>query len=417
MKDLFERERFHERKADEVEARLENGRLQSGGIFDCNCACASAPAAPDYSNIASSNTESAQIAAETAANDLAFRKQQYEDSKPQQAALVDLATKVANQQLDQSQFSGDQAKSQWNTYQNTYKPIENQSALESMGGLDMSDDQVRAMATQLGMDPNKALAVMNGVKASNDNSADAALTSARADVNNVYAQGVRGLTRYGGDPNKMATAAAGLASGDTLSEVAAANNARNVAKTQGISLRAGTAAFGRNMPNTANQTVGVSTNAGNSAVGNSTAAANSWIPAASYVSGAVPNTISAANLATQGTLGLGGLMSSNYNAQLGYTGAMNQASMNQGSGFGQVLGAALGGWASGGFKMPSDIRLKTNLVKVGETAKGFGLYVWDWIWGGSGFGVLAQEVEKVIPEAVDIDDSGWWKRVDYALIG
>ena len=131
------------------------------GIFDCNCACASAPPAPDYSNIASSNTESAKIAAGTAADDLAFRKQQYEEAKPQQQALVDLATKVANQQLSDSQTSDAQAKSQWDTYQNTYKPVENQSALESMGGLDMSDDQVRAMATKLGMDPDKALAVMN----------------------------------------------------------------------------------------------------------------------------------------------------------------------------------------------------------------------------------------------------------------
>ena len=180
---------------------------------------------------------------------------------------------------------------------------------------------------------------MNGVKAANENTANQALTSARADSNNIYAQGLRTISRLGGDPEKMATAAAGMASNNTLSEVAAANNARNVAKTQGISLRAGTAAFGRNMPNTANQTIGTSVNAGNSAVGNSTAAANSWIPAASYASGAVPNTINAAQVATQGTLGLGQLLSSNYNAGLGFTAAMNQAALQQGSGFGSALGA------------------------------------------------------------------------------
>jgi hypothetical protein len=41
----------------------------------------------------------------------------------------------------------------------------------------------------------------------------------------------------------------------------------------------------------------------------------------------------------------------------------------------------------------SDIRLKTNVKKVGEMG-GINIYTWDWKKGGSGFGVIAQEVNQ-----------------------
>jgi len=383
--------------------------------FDMGGDSAPAPApAPDYSSIASSNEASAKIAAQSAADDLAFRKQQYEDAKPQQQALVDLASKVAQQELSDSQQSSTQAKAQWDAYTGTYKPIEQQSALESMGGLDMSPDQVRAMAAQLGMDPDKALAIMQGVQGANENAATQAETAARADANNIYAQGIRGLSRLGGDPNKLAAAAAALAGQQTATTVGGMNTARNIAKNQGISLRAGTAAFGRNMPNTANQTIGVSTNSGNSAVSNANTGAQSYLPGATYVSGAVPNQINAAQLGINSGLGLAGLQSSNYNAQLAYQSGVNAANSQRGAGLGSALGT-LGGVALN-YALTSDNRLKRNIIRISKTARGFGLYVWDWVWGGAGMGVIAQEVERSMPEAV-ITGADGWKRVNYALVG
>ena len=68
----------------------------------------------------------------------------------------------------------------------------------------------------------------------------------------------------------------------------------------------------------------------------------------------------------------------------------------------------------------SDIRLKKNIHKIGKTSKGFNLYIWDWNAIGqkitghlSGIGVLAQEVQKIMPEAV-VD--GGYLHVDYGKV-
>ena len=63
----------------------------------------SAPPPPDYGPIAASNAEAAAISTQAADEDLAFRKEVYADSKPQQAGLYALAQQVAQQQLGASQ--------------------------------------------------------------------------------------------------------------------------------------------------------------------------------------------------------------------------------------------------------------------------------------------------------------------------
>ena len=69
--------------------------------------------------------------------------------------------------------------------------------------------------------------------------------------------------------------------------------------------------------------------------------------------------------------------------------------------------AALGGWIS-------DRRLKSNIVKVGDDPRGFGLYLYD-LFGIRQLGVMADELLKVIPEAVSVGDDGYY-RVDYRMI-
>jgi hypothetical protein len=69
----------------------------------------------------------------------------------------------------------------------------------------------------------------------------------------------------------------------------------------------------------------------------------------------------------------------------------------------------------------SDVRLKESIKKVGELANGIGIYTWKWtkeaIEAGKSSsmlkGVLAQEVRKVLPEAVIVDKDGYMK-VNYA---
>lgn len=70
----------------------------------------------------------------------------------------------------------------------------------------------------------------------------------------------------------------------------------------------------------------------------------------------------------------------------------------------------------------SDLHYKQNIVRIGTHPFGFGLYLFDYKpefqqhGAGRQFGVMAQEVEQVMPEAVTIDENGY-RQVNYALLG
>lgn len=64
----------------------------------------------------------------------------------------------------------------------------------------------------------------------------------------------------------------------------------------------------------------------------------------------------------------------------------------------------------GAAMMFSDRRLKRNIVQIGKF-RGSNLYLWDWVWGGSGVGVMADEV----PHAVAGEIAGF-KVVDYGRL-
>jgi len=71
----------------------------------------------------------------------------------------------------------------------------------------------------------------------------------------------------------------------------------------------------------------------------------------------------------------------------------------------------------------SDRNAKENLVRIGDHPLGIGLYLFDYKpefrdeWGhGRQFGVMAQEVETVLPEAVCTHPDGY-RMVDYAMLG
>jgi hypothetical protein len=63
---------------------------------------------------------------------------------------------------------------------------------------------------------------------------------------------------------------------------------------------------------------------------------------------------------------------------------------------------------------PSDRRLKSNIERIGTHKLGIGIYEYD-IFGGRQQGVMADEVEKVMPEAVLMHPSGY-KMVNYGLL-
>lgn len=105
----------------------------------------------------------------------------------------------------------------------------------------------------------------------------------------------------------------------------------------------------------------------------------------------------------------------------GIMGAAQSQQSSQQAGMGNMMGLAnLGMQAYGMF---SDARLKGNLVKHSETSQeGISKYTWTWNdkahelgLSGDDYGYLAQEVEKVWPELVHTDKSGY-KKIDVEQI-
>ena len=72
---------------------------------------------------------------------------------------------------------------------------------------------------------------------------------------------------------------------------------------------------------------------------------------------------------------------------------------------------------------PSEWHMKENIVRVGDHPSGFGLYLFDYKpafrerWGhGRQFGVMADEVATVVPEAVRTHTDGY-RLVHYPMLG
>lgn len=92
-------------------------------------------------------------------------------------------------------------------------------------------------------------------------------------------------------------------------------------------------------------------------------------------------------------------------------------------GLGNLLSIA-GTAGSLGWTPFSDIRTKENIKQIGSMANGLGIYEYEYkkefkdhpsAGHGKFIGVMAHEVEKVIPEAVSIDLDGY-KHIDYSKI-
>jgi hypothetical protein len=73
--------------------------------------------------------------------------------------------------------------------------------------------------------------------------------------------------------------------------------------------------------------------------------------------------------------------------------------------------------------MISDPALKERVVRVGDHPAGFGLYLFDFkkefcdTWGhGRQFGVMADEVQRIVPEAIAWHEDGYMV-VNYASLG
>jgi len=82
-----------------------------------------------------------------------------------------------------------------------------------------------------------------------------------------------------------------------------------------------------------------------------------------------------------------------------------------------ILSRVAAGAYSGEDKGASDVRLKTDISRVGTTVFGLPLYRFAYLGSDERFtGVMAQDVLDVMPEAVKRDATGFY-RVNYGMLG
>ena len=113
-----------------------------------------------------------------------------------------------------------------------------------------------------------------------------------------------------------------------------------------------------------------------------------------------------------------GATQAGYNAQLAATNAANASKGGFMSGLMGLGGAAL---MSPTGTFTSDINAKENITKIGSLDNGLNLYSYNYKNGydlpeGKQIGVIAQEVEAVMPEAV-VNMPNGFKGVNYAMLG
>ncbi len=212
-------------------------------------------------------------------------------NQPRQDKLDALTEQLANQQIDSSAFTTQQAKDQYNRYNDTFVPLENQVVSEAEN-YDSEAKQAQA-AGQAGTDVQVATAQARDASG-------------------------RSMARMGVNPasGRYQSTQDSLASQEALQEAGARNNAREGVKQYGIALRKDAANFGRNMTGTAAQTIGAATAAGAGATGavqGSIAAANQ--SAATLGTGY--------NTAINGNSTAGSILNGQYAAQIGATNAGN----------------------------------------------------------------------------------------------
>jgi hypothetical protein len=111
----------------------------------------------------------------------------------------------------------------------------------------------------------------------------------------------------------------------------------------------------------------------------------------------------------------------NYAGAAQQQGAYDLADYNAQTAQNNAMWGGLAGLGAAGIKaagpaiFASDKRLKKNIKRIGTSIMGFPVYAFDYIWGGDRqVGVMAQDVVKVMPEAVST--VGGYMAVDYGMI-
>lgn len=205
---------------------------------------------------------------------------------------------------------------------------------------------------------------------------------------------------YGINPTSGAavSAASDAATQNTAAEAGAETRARYNAKMMGMQLTSDAASYSNtgvsNLASTSGTASGAATGAlGAAATATGSANQSASVPMAGY---------SLANDAYGNNL--------NAYSKMASADIATQAQGDAG------LGSALGALGALALKIPSDRRLKTNIVQIGTWRHNLPAYEYEYKGDPTRFrGVMADDVEKVMPAAVKVHSSGY-KMVDYEML-
>lgn len=341
------------------------------GVMDCDCACADAPDTKALTE--------ASNAAEMAGTKLG--QEQIDEARKQYAknsAVIDELVGAQRGLLQRQTALGDTQASMVNE---VFNPLTRQMVDEAN-----AESSVQRM----------------------EEAASRASADARAGSSQQVGAAMREGLRLGYSPARMARMVADMAGGAASRVAAATTGAREQQRQIGWDKRMDVAGMGKEAVAGANQSFGAG------AVTATQAGATQMLPSTQLLSGLAGGADTTMAGHKTKLSGLGAILDS----QTSYANQSNAAMQSGGGGLGG-LGSFLGGAASiakvAGF---SDPRLKTNVVKIGVDEKtGLTIYEFTYLKDNKRYrGVMADEVEEVMPEAVNYNAYGF-ASVNYPMIG
>jgi hypothetical protein len=329
----------------------------------------SSPPPPDYGPLAQASKESAEIMAGLGREQLDFARQQYAEMRP-------LAERIAESQISGMDTAARIAEEE-RAYGLQFRPAEERLLAQAME-FDTPAARER-FAQQAAADAARAFSTTQG------------MTS-------------RGLARMGVAPGsgaamaQMNQNALGLAS----QRAGAMTGARTMAEDRANALLTGASALGRGQVQTTLGAMGLSSQLGSAGQQSAMAPGNQFMQG--LASGA--STIGSGQQMQLG--GLGNILQTQ--------GSMYAAGMNQSDPIMGLIGTGIGAY---GALAPSDRRLKQDIELVGRDERtGLPLYEYAYKSDPSRrfLGVMADEVEAYMPEAVGESEDGF-KFVNYQMLG
>jgi hypothetical protein len=283
-----------------------------------------APAPPDYTPIAQSSLDAANVQAGVSRDQLDWAKQQYADQKPQTDAFMQAMTGAQNADLKTQLQAQQDALNAQDYYKQTYQPMETQFAQTAAGY----------------NSPDRA-----------NQQAGAAEANVAQTMNSQRSAALQSLEGFGIDPSQTRYGALDLGARISQSAATAAAGTQSRLNTEGtgLALQGEAINIGRGYPGQVAQSYGTSINAGQGASGAGSSGINAGLNTFQTAGNEMGGPAQWASLANQ-SRGVGA-NAQNMGFQNALAGFNSNAAIaqNEMSGLGGLAGAAIvgGGLAIG----------------------------------------------------------------------